>query len=1200
MRIRSGYSFRTAVGHLNDVVARQAELGFTTAVLTDRDSTFGLRRFRDACAKKNLNPAYGVELGTVNQFGEKKPVINYCTFLAKDDIKSINLLVQESTSNPGKDPTLLLSNALKAEGVVKIIGERATFDQLRAISAAPDTYLALSPSAPKKLIRTAIEVGIPLIATSDNYYVVKEEIEFYRVTLGKRSNTQTYPMYILSDDEWRESVKFVVSKEEAEAALNNRNKILSSLKAELVSAELYKPERLKTLYDMCVEGAKRTGTDLNDPVYAARLERELTMIKEKEFEDYFYIIADIVNWAKERMIVGPARGSSCGSLVCYLLNITTIDPIPFGLIFERFIDINRKDLPDIDIDFSDKRRDMVFDYMESRYGSDRVARLGTVGLFKPRSALKQTASVLRIPDWRVEKVLDSIIVRSSGDARAMYALEDTINQTEAGRQMLAMFPNVLVAARMEGHPNNPSQHAAGILVTQDPTINYVAIDARTNAAMVDKKDAEYLNLLKIDALGLTQLSIFERTLQLIGESDVSGWLEKLPLDDQKAFDVLNDKKFAGIFQFMGGSLQSLTKQIHIDKVDDIISITALARPGPMASGGSNTWVKRRLGLSPVETMHPLLDNLTEETYGIIIYQEQIMRIAREVGKMSWEDTSELRKAMSKSLGKEFFDRYWEKFKVGAIENGVPEETAEEIWNSINAYGSWCLSGDTVLENPFPSRGDNKFFTLKELYDRGGLGPSKVNSAKRKRQSILMWDGNSLAPHENWGVTYSGKKKTFSLKTETGESIRATAEHKFLMPNGEYMQLKELKVGMSVIVDAGIIPTERKKKKGTGSGGHNWWHKLKEGEPLYSRNVEYLHTMNKFCQNCKNAPYEETHHINMDHDDNRIENLLPVCRKCHKKLHALISGHPSPWQKGRAIASSEIISIEEYGEEDVYDVSMPSPHHNFLANGIVVHNCFNKSHAVAYGIVSYYCCYLKAHYPLEFCAATLDAESDPLKQIKLLRELHYEGIGYVPFDVDYSTDRWEVADKEGKQILVGPLTSIKGIGPSTVIEILGSRKSGEPLRTTLKKKLDNAKTEIDSIFPVKDSVARMHPNLEDTGIVTVPTPIIKTQCGLSGEVVVIGVARKIVPRDENEQINIAKRGGKVITDGRTASLNLFVLDDTDEIFCKVDRFNYEKLGRAIVERGRPGKAIYAIKGTVPPKFRMIAVRNVKFLGYLDEG
>jgi DNA polymerase III alpha subunit len=251
------------------------------------------------------------------------------------------------------------------------------------------------------------------------------------------------------------------------------------------------------------------------------------------------------------MVVGPARGSSCGSLVCYLLNITTIDPIPFGLIFERFIDINRTDLPDIDIDFSDERRQLVFDYAEEKYGRAHVARLGTVGLFKPRSALKQAGASLRIPTWRIEKVLDSLIERSSGDARAMFALEDTLKGTEAGRAMLSEFPEALIAGRMEGHPANSSQHAAGIVITQEPVAEYVAVDARSKATMCDKKDAEVLNLLKIDALGLTQLSIFERTLKLAGLPDVSGWLEQLPLDDQAAFDVLNKQHFAGIFQFTG-------------------------------------------------------------------------------------------------------------------------------------------------------------------------------------------------------------------------------------------------------------------------------------------------------------------------------------------------------------------------------------------------------------------------------------------------------------------------------------------------------------------------------------------------------------------------------------------------------------------------------------------------------------------------
>jgi DNA polymerase III alpha subunit len=939
MRIRSGYSFRTAVGHLPDVVVRQKSLGEDVAVLSDRESTHGFRRFRDLCKRNKLRPVYGVELGTVNSFGEKKPIVNYCTFLAKSDIKAINFLVRKATGNPGKEPSLLLREALAAEGVINIIGERATFDQLRAIQAAPDTYLALSPSTPKKLVRTAIEIGIPLIATSDNYFPNRGDLEFYRVTLGKRSNTQTYPTHILSQDEWVESVKYNVTEDEIKEALRNRSVVLHQCNAELVQAQMYKPEREKTLYEMCVDGAERLGIDLNNPEYSLRLERELMMIKEKEFEDYFYIISDIVNWAKERMIVGPARGSSCGSLVCYLIGITTVDPIPYGLIFERFIDINRKDLPDIDIDFSDKRRDLVFDYMESKYGRDRVARLGTVGFLKARSALKQTASVLKIPEWRVEKVLDS---------SESYDLEYAFNNTEAGRDMLKHFPNATIAIKIEDSPSHDSQHAAGILVTQEPVINYVAIDERTNAAMVDKKDAEILNLLKIDALGLTQLSVFERTLQLIGKPDVSGWLETLPLDDQKAFDILNAGKFSGIFQFAGGALQGLTRQVKVETLDDIVSITALARPGPMASGGSNTWARRRAGLEDVDSLHPMLFELTKETYGVIVYQEQVMTISREIGKMDWPEVSDLRKAISKSAGREVLESFWEKFKSGALENGIEESIAKHIWDQIVTFGS-------------------------------------------------------------------------------------------------------------------------------------------------------------------------------------------------------------------------------YG--------------------------FNKSHAVAYGIVSYWCCYLKAHHPIEFCAATLDAETDPLRQIKLLRELHYEGIGYIPFDADHSTDRWEVAEKEGDKILIGPLTSLKGIGPSIVIEILGSRKSGVPLRPTLKKRLESVKTEIDSIFPIEGAFKRKYPTLEHAGITREPIKIIEAQCGVKGNVVIIGLLKRLIIKDENEDEVVKRRGYAV--KGPTAALNMFLMDDSDEIFAKIGRFEYEKLAKEVIDRGGAGKAIYAMNGEIPAGFRMLSVKNVKFLGFLDE-
>jgi DNA polymerase-3 subunit alpha len=591
---------------------------------------------------------------------------------------------------------------------------------------------------------------------------------------------------------------------------------------------------------------------------------------------------------------------------------------------------------------------MVFDYMESKYGRSRVARLGTVGFFKERSSLKQTASVLRIPEWKCEKVIDSVASYSAGDPRANHALENALTTTEAGQDLLKQFPNAIIAAKMEWHPNNASQHAAGILVTQEPVINYVAIDERTNSAMVDKKDAEVLNLLKIDALGLTQLSVFERTLQLIGKPAISGWLETLPLDDQKAFDVLNEGKFSGIFQFAGGALQGLTRQVTVETLDDIVSITALARPGPMASGGANSWVRRRSGLEEITSFHPMLLELTKDTYGVIIYQEQVMTISREIGKMDWPDVSDLRKAISKSMGREALESFWEKFKTGAEENGIDENTAARIWEYIYTFGS-------------------------------------------------------------------------------------------------------------------------------------------------------------------------------------------------------------------------------YG--------------------------FNRSHAVAYGVVSYWCCWLKAYHPIEFAAATLDAESDPLKQIKLLRELHQEGIGYIPFDLEHSTERWTVAERDGCKILIGPLTSIKSIGPSTVIEILGSRTSGEPLRPNLKKRLENAKTEIDSIFPISDAINKKFSSLSDAGIVTEPTEVINAQCGITGDIVIIGVLNRMNIKNENDEVSVQRRGYEF--KGATTALNMFVADDTDEIFVKISRFDYEKYAKEIIDRGKVGKALYAFKGQVPAGFRMLSVKKVKFLGFLDE-
>jgi DNA polymerase III alpha subunit len=949
--IRTGYSFRVAVGHLNEVIGRIKEIGWKEAPIADYSSTFGFNKFTKLVKKAGLRPIYGIELNVTAVLGDSKPTVDRWVFLAKDKLRPLNDLLALATQRSGTEPCLTYEDAVAAPGVFKISGDRTLLEHVK--KTAKDFYIGLSPSLPKGLFNEAKKRGFKFIARSNNVYPCEADLEFYRVALGWRSSTQTYPQHILSDEEWRNACDFA-DKQSLSTALKNRAAVFKLCKAELKQGMLLTPEKPKTLRAMCIEGAKRTGTNLNDPVYKERLERELKLIAEKNFEDYFYVIADMVNWAKERMIVGPARGSSCGSLVCYLLNITAVDPIPFGLIFERFIDTTRTDLPDIDIDFSDVRRPEVFKYAEEKYGANRVARLGTVGLFKPRSALNQAGIALAIPSWRIEKVADGIIERSGGDSRALQALEDTLVGTEAGRKLLEDFPEVKMAARMEGHPNIPSQHAAGIIITNEPIAEYVAVDSRAKAAMVDKKDAEDLNLLKIDALGLTQLSIFERTLELIGKPSKAGWLETLPLEDPKAFDVLNRGHFAGIFQFTGGALQSLTKSITVETLEDMVSITALARPGPLATGGANSWVKRKTGREPVETLHPMLTELTLDTLGIVIYQEQVMNVVRHMGKFSWDDTSAIRKAMSGRLGDEFFERYRQNFLKGAQSNGLDEATADAVWRHINTMGSWA---------------------------------------------------------------------------------------------------------------------------------------------------------------------------------------------------------------------------------------------------------FNRSHAVAYGLVSYWCCWLKAHHPMEFAAATLDAETDAAKQIVMLRELKNEGVDYIPVDPDHSTDRWVPMRKNGsKPVLVGPLTAIKGIGPMTVIKIMDAREHDKELSEALRKKLAEAKTEIDTLFPIGDAVRKVYPDLTMANIHSNVTPVKDVQCGINGDVLVIAVVKRIAPTDENEPARMQKRkmmGRPERMEGPTSTLNLFVADDTDEIFCKIGRFDYERIGREVFEHGRAGKAIYAIKGRVPRDFRMISVDRIKLLCDLDE-
>lgn len=958
LRIRTGYSFRAATGHLSEVMDRLKEVGATAAPITDRASAFGWVRWSKLADKAGLKPVFGVELAVTNSINADKPVVDYWTFLAISSVAPINRLVELATSQFRYQPLLTIDQALAATAeAVVLMGHRTSLPEIDpGTYATGRLYMEASPATPRGLLRTMINKGWPLAATSDNRYARIGQGPFYETLTGRNAESQSYPQHILAPDEL---APLLVAKglttSQVGRAFENSEIILAACSATLQKATLPHLDWPDTLEAMCARGAEHLGINLKSKVYRDRLARELKLIHDKQYDDYFYIVADLCQWARQRMIVGPARGSSCGSLVCYLLGITTIDPIPHGLIFERFVDINRTDMPDIDIDFSDQQRHLVFEYLSDKYGAERCARLGTVAMYQPRSALAEVGTALRLPRWKCDAVAESLIERSSGDSRALQTLEDTLATMPAGQRLLADHPEAKVVSAFEGHPRHCSQHAAGVVIANEPITNYVAMDKRTNATQCDKKDAEEgFNLLKIDALGLTQLSVFEDALELAGLPRDT--LEGLALDDAASFDVLNKAQFAGIFQFNGMALQSIVKQFKVTKFDDIVSITALARPGPLASGGAHEWVRRKNGVHAVTYPHPLFKPYLGDTLGIVLYQEQVMEIGRNIGDLDWGQVTALRKAMSKSLGKEYFDQFGDPWKKAAIAKGVKPEDAAKVWDDLCAYGAWS---------------------------------------------------------------------------------------------------------------------------------------------------------------------------------------------------------------------------------------------------------FNKSHSVAYGLISYWCCWLKSHHPFEFAAATLTHEKDPANQIKLLREMVAEGYGYVPVDPAISTGKWAVGFKDGQRVLVGPLQNVKGIGPKMLSSILSARAQGRRISERAEKLLTNAKTPIDSLWPIRDKFRELMPDPAEKNIITPPTRIsaIVPQSE-DYTVVVFCTLAKINPRDENEAVQIARRGYAIKGD-MTQSLNLQLMDDTDTVFGKISRFNYTKLGKAIVDRGRPGKALYAMKGKVKGHrgnpsnaFRMIMIESVRYIGDLD--
>lgn len=939
-RIRTGYAFRHAAGKLLDVIETLHVYRFPRAPITDTASTYGWVKWDKIARQFDMDPVFGVELAVSGDIAAKKPIVDYWTFIARDNVVPLHGLIGVATEQFRYEPLLTIDQATRAASAVNVImGHRAPVE---AIEPRPGLGFGLGPAAARHWANLAIDAGHPPVAVCDNRFPAEHDRPLYELICGRRANSQSYPQWIMTDDEWLAMARgHDLDLDLPYEAIENRDEIWRQSTAQLPRATMLKPQRPGSLLDLCIAGSHRVGLAPLNGLYQQRLIGELDLIEQKGFEDYFYLVADLVAWARERMLVGPARGSSCGSLVCYLLGITTVDPLPYGLLFERFIDVNRPDLPDIDIDFSDQHRELIFDYVRAKYGPDRVARLGTVNMYQARSTLKELALALDIPVWATEAIADQ-------------AEKTSLKEAMEGSKFLAGYAPIKhagwpqdfkgkvtgYALQMEDHPKHAGQHAAGVVITSGPVSDVVAVDRRTGATMCDKYDAETLNLLKIDALGLTQLSVFEDALELAGLP--LDTLSKLPLGDQKSLHILNTRRFAGVFQFNGPALQNLCTKVTVWSFDDIVTLTALARPGPLDSGEAQRWINIRTGKAKPTYPHPLFEPILKATLGIVIYQEQVMQICRAVG-MSWEEVSAVRRLISKSAGPEALEAYQDSFHDHGIKAGIKAGILEDTWRILQASGAYS---------------------------------------------------------------------------------------------------------------------------------------------------------------------------------------------------------------------------------------------------------FNKSHAVAYAIISYWCCWMKAHHSLEYAAAVLTHAGEDM-QLKLLRELAREGTRYVPADSQLSTDKWTVAERNGARTLIGPLSNIIGIGPQHQKTILSARvRKVERIPDHIGKILYRMKTRVDDLWPIKSAIDRLKTDKLKQDLVSKCVDIADIQPAGNPYVVrVEGLVDAIKKINENAPDRVIKRNGRKLP-GTPHAINLWIGDDTDKIFAKVDYQAFADFGEELLAHG---KGYYSIRGLVPADFRMIKVEKFRFIG-----
>ena len=753
LHVHTEYSLLDGAIRIKDLCQRAKDLGMPAVSITDHGTMFGAVVFYMTALEMGIKPIIGCEVYVApGDIDDEEAHIRkdrreryHLILLAKNQQGYKNLIklvslgylegfhykprVSKYLLNKYSEGLVCLSaclagevpRALMNEGIDAGVEMAQTYAQI-----FPDNFyieiqangLAIQEDANKLLIECANRTGLPLVATNDCHYLTKDDYEAHDLLLciqtqttvdaEKRMRMETDELYFKSPEEFEEYFADVPE------AIANTQRIAEMCNLEIELGNYYFPEyelaegmTINSEFEkLCRDGLTRRLAKLpyevDEKKYWDRLDYELGVIIEMGFPAYFLIVQDFINWAKDHKIpVGPGRGSAAGSIVAWSLRITNIDPLPFDLLFERFLNVERISMPDIDVDFCERRRLEVVKYCSEKYGWDHVAQITTFGTMKAKAVIKDVGRAMGMTFAETDKIAKLIpddpglLAKMLGVNKAKINVENAVKAVPELQNMADFDPKIAklidIAKRLEGMSRHASTHAAGVVISDKPMTDYLPLYRGKKGEVVtqfDMKKVEKVGLIKFDFLGLRTMTVVEDCLEVIKEQGKEAPdLENLILDDPATYDIFCKGDTDGVFQVESSGMRKYLRMLKPSCFEDIIAMLALYRPGPLGSGMVDEFIKRKHGEIEVSYLYPTLEASLAPTYGVIVYQEQVMAAAMTIANYSLGEGDLLRRAMGKKDPEEM-SRQRVRFLEGARENEIPEKTANAIFDLMEEFAAY--------------------------------------------------------------------------------------------------------------------------------------------------------------------------------------------------------------------------------------------------------------------------------------------------------------------------------------------------------------------------------------------------------------------------------------------------------------------------------------------------------------------------------